>query len=260
MLYPTETGWAEAQKFFDEALAGVRAHGLDATMVSTGGSPNMKNLGKLKGATEHRPGHLHLQRPHAGRRRCRHLGRLRAQHLFHRGQPRRARPRHPRCRLENADLGHRRRARRPRPDPRTSGGADRALCRGARFPRSCPQQHPAECRRRRADRAQSRLRRRQHDGRGGDGARRRDHRHAAGRSAGSCGRSRRVGKGALRRAHLKRARMVGTLRLPTLLQPLQRAFPPRRRSQTTPAADSRRSALPSRASRRRRRRRATCGS
>src|SRR5437588_2094033 len=56
MLYPTETGWSEAQKFFDEALAGVRAHGLDATIVSTGGSPNLKNLGKLKGATEHRPG------------------------------------------------------------------------------------------------------------------------------------------------------------------------------------------------------------
>jgi D-serine deaminase-like pyridoxal phosphate-dependent protein len=56
MLYPTETGWAEAQKFYDEALAGVRAHGLDATMVSTGGSPNLINLGKLKGATEHRPG------------------------------------------------------------------------------------------------------------------------------------------------------------------------------------------------------------
>ena len=56
MLYPTETGWAEAQKFFDEALAGVRAHGLDAAMVSTGGSPNLKNVGKLRGATEHRPG------------------------------------------------------------------------------------------------------------------------------------------------------------------------------------------------------------
>src|SRR6202047_3878866 len=28
MLYPTETGWLDAQKFFDEALAGVRAHGL----------------------------------------------------------------------------------------------------------------------------------------------------------------------------------------------------------------------------------------
>src|SRR5207247_11147521 len=56
MLYPTETGWTEAQKFFDEALAGVRAHGLDAAMVSTGGTPNLKNIGKLKGATEHRPG------------------------------------------------------------------------------------------------------------------------------------------------------------------------------------------------------------
>ena len=56
MMYPTETGWEDAQKFYDEALAGVRAHGLDASMVSTGGSPNLKNLGKLKGATEHRPG------------------------------------------------------------------------------------------------------------------------------------------------------------------------------------------------------------
>src|SRR6185369_3824374 len=56
MLYPTETGWAEAQKFYDAALAGIRAHGLEATMVSTGGTPNLKNVGKLKGATEHRPG------------------------------------------------------------------------------------------------------------------------------------------------------------------------------------------------------------
>ena len=56
MLYPTESGWSEAQKFFDEALAGVRADGLDAAMVSTGGTPNLKNVGRLKGATEHRPG------------------------------------------------------------------------------------------------------------------------------------------------------------------------------------------------------------
>lgn len=56
MLYPTETGWSEAQTFYDEALKGVRALGLDATIVSTGGSPNLKNLGKLNGATEHRPG------------------------------------------------------------------------------------------------------------------------------------------------------------------------------------------------------------
>ncbi|MGN1287719.1 MAG: alanine racemase, partial [Bradyrhizobium sp.] len=56
MLYPTETGWADAQKFYDEALAGVRAHGLDATIVSTGGTPNLLNIGKLKGSTEHRFG------------------------------------------------------------------------------------------------------------------------------------------------------------------------------------------------------------
>ncbi|MGC1560906.1 MAG: D-TA family PLP-dependent enzyme [Bradyrhizobium sp.] len=56
MLYPTESGWAEAQTFYDEALTGVRSLGLDAEMVSTGGTPNLKNIGKLKGATEHRPG------------------------------------------------------------------------------------------------------------------------------------------------------------------------------------------------------------
>ena len=56
MLYPTETGWSEAQRFYDEALAGIREYGLDAAMVSTGGTPNLKNVGKLKGATEHRPG------------------------------------------------------------------------------------------------------------------------------------------------------------------------------------------------------------
>ena len=33
MLYPTETGWTEAQKFYDEALAGVREHGLDRKSV-----------------------------------------------------------------------------------------------------------------------------------------------------------------------------------------------------------------------------------
>jgi D-serine deaminase-like pyridoxal phosphate-dependent protein len=56
MLYPTESGWTEAQGFFDEALAGIREYGLDATIVSTGGTPNLKNLGMLKGATEHRFG------------------------------------------------------------------------------------------------------------------------------------------------------------------------------------------------------------
>ena len=56
MLYPTETGWPQAQTFFDEALAGVRALGLEPAIVSTGGTPNLKNVGQLRGATEHRPG------------------------------------------------------------------------------------------------------------------------------------------------------------------------------------------------------------
>ncbi len=56
MLYPTETGWPDAQRFYDEALTGVRALGLEPAIVSTGGTPNLKNLGQLRGATEHRPG------------------------------------------------------------------------------------------------------------------------------------------------------------------------------------------------------------
>ena len=56
MLYPPETKWAETQVFFDEALAGVRTLGLDVDMVSTGGTPNLANLGKLRGASEHRAG------------------------------------------------------------------------------------------------------------------------------------------------------------------------------------------------------------
>jgi D-serine deaminase-like pyridoxal phosphate-dependent protein len=56
MLYPTETGWSEAQRFFDEALAGIREAGLEPSIVSTGGTPNLKNLGKLRGGTEHRFG------------------------------------------------------------------------------------------------------------------------------------------------------------------------------------------------------------
>ncbi len=56
LMYPTETGWSEAQTFFNEANAGLREAGLAPAIVSTGGTPNLKNLGKLKGATEHRPG------------------------------------------------------------------------------------------------------------------------------------------------------------------------------------------------------------
>ena len=44
------------QKFLDEATAGVREAGLDVRMVSSGGTPNVANLGRIKGATEHRAG------------------------------------------------------------------------------------------------------------------------------------------------------------------------------------------------------------
>ncbi len=56
LFYPTEQSWPETQRFFDEAHAGVKVLGMSADVVSTGGSPNLVNVGKLKGATEHRAG------------------------------------------------------------------------------------------------------------------------------------------------------------------------------------------------------------
>ncbi len=56
MFYPTESSWPETQIFHDAAIAGVRALGLEARIVSTGGTPNLVNLGRLQGATEHRAG------------------------------------------------------------------------------------------------------------------------------------------------------------------------------------------------------------
>ena len=56
LFYPTETSWAETQVFYDTALAGVRALGLEPRIVSTGGTPNLANMGALRGATEHRAG------------------------------------------------------------------------------------------------------------------------------------------------------------------------------------------------------------
>ena len=56
LFYPTETSWGETQTFYDTALAGVRALGLEARIVSTGGTPNLANIGGLRGATEHRAG------------------------------------------------------------------------------------------------------------------------------------------------------------------------------------------------------------
>jgi len=56
MLYPPEDGWGRSQRFLDEALAGLKTAGLAATIISTGGSPNLPQAGSLKGQTEHRAG------------------------------------------------------------------------------------------------------------------------------------------------------------------------------------------------------------
>ncbi|MBN9060960.1 MAG: alanine racemase [Rhizobiales bacterium 65-9] len=58
MFYPTETSWRETQVFFDTVKEALRPDGLAdrMTIVSTGGTPNLANLGKLDGATEHRAG------------------------------------------------------------------------------------------------------------------------------------------------------------------------------------------------------------
>jgi len=56
MLYPPENAMAETQAFLDAATAGVREFGLEPRIVSSGGTPNLVNLGKIKGVTEHRAG------------------------------------------------------------------------------------------------------------------------------------------------------------------------------------------------------------
>jgi D-serine deaminase-like pyridoxal phosphate-dependent protein len=56
LLYPPETAWPATQRFHDETRAGLADLGLTPDIVSTGGSPNLKHVGQLDGATEHRPG------------------------------------------------------------------------------------------------------------------------------------------------------------------------------------------------------------
>ncbi|MFN3689088.1 alanine racemase [Salinarimonas sp.] len=56
MLYPPEDAIAETQVFLDAAMRGVREAGLEPAIVSSGGTPNLANLGRISGATEHRPG------------------------------------------------------------------------------------------------------------------------------------------------------------------------------------------------------------
>ena len=56
MYYPALDSWAATQAFHDETLAGLASLGMQPALVSTGGTPNLINLGQLSGATEHRSG------------------------------------------------------------------------------------------------------------------------------------------------------------------------------------------------------------
>lgn len=56
LFYPSLEGWPRTQLFFDELNRGLSELGMQANIVSTGGTPNFVNIGQLTGATEHRAG------------------------------------------------------------------------------------------------------------------------------------------------------------------------------------------------------------
>jgi D-serine deaminase-like pyridoxal phosphate-dependent protein len=56
LLYAPENKMPESQAFLDAVQAGLAEHGLEAEIVSTGGTPNLRQLGAITGATEHRSG------------------------------------------------------------------------------------------------------------------------------------------------------------------------------------------------------------
>ena len=56
LFYPSLDSWPQTQVFYDDVSNKLSELGLTAEIVSTGGTPNFINIGKLKGATEHRAG------------------------------------------------------------------------------------------------------------------------------------------------------------------------------------------------------------
>lgn len=56
MFYAPETAVEATNRFFDAVKAALDAEGIAIARVSTGGSPNLVNLGKMPAATEHRAG------------------------------------------------------------------------------------------------------------------------------------------------------------------------------------------------------------
>ena len=56
LFYPELNSWPQTQIFYNELKQGLAQIGMIASIVSTGGTPNFINVGKLDGATEHRAG------------------------------------------------------------------------------------------------------------------------------------------------------------------------------------------------------------
>ena len=56
LFYPSKDSWPQTQVFLDEMVTGLASVGYEPGIVSTGGTPNFANVGKLVGATEHRAG------------------------------------------------------------------------------------------------------------------------------------------------------------------------------------------------------------
>ena len=56
LFYPPLDGWPATQTFYHHGAEGLAEMGLKAGIVSTGGTPNLRHLGMLGGATEHRSG------------------------------------------------------------------------------------------------------------------------------------------------------------------------------------------------------------
>ena len=56
LFYPIVDGWREAQEFLDQVCKGLKQLRTLPKIISTGGTPNFINIGKLNGATEHRAG------------------------------------------------------------------------------------------------------------------------------------------------------------------------------------------------------------
>ncbi|MDC1183519.1 D-TA family PLP-dependent enzyme [Planktomarina temperata] len=56
LFYPALDTWLETQIFLDKMTKGFEVLGMRHGIISTGGTPNFANIGKLFGATEHRAG------------------------------------------------------------------------------------------------------------------------------------------------------------------------------------------------------------